>query len=180
MANLVVNYFYVFGMDIGEVQSFKISAENSETGEIFSLKELFPPPENADNDWYYKNWGIGCDVYHTILRCKGNNFLRYELESRWNPPLNGIRNIALKHPNLIFVISYYELTDYWRGGAVFKGDKWADWRYSDCDFGDFLNICYNYGDRDLLESSFGIFLQKLFNLMKEKEKKACERMIKKI
>jgi hypothetical protein len=160
------NRLYVFGREIDDLERFKMSARNSETGEVFSLEKMIPPPVNEDENWYYENWGTRYEIRNSELHFDGHEMLCYELRSCETSPVKGIKNIALQYPKLYFYLEGSAIMNENDGGIIFKGKYNAYWCCEHPHLLDIIKSCLfnKVGNTD---TSFGAFLQNIFKTIDE-------------
>lgn len=92
----------------------ELDGTNSPTGEKPNLNLL--AKYKADNwyDWKVKNYGTKWDCEIDWLE-KTEYDIQCSFDSAWSPPIEGLRQISLLYPKLVFFLDYEE------EGAGFKG-----------------------------------------------------------
>ena len=89
----------------------------ADEGTKLSLNRITPRPQELD-DWYQwsvDNWGTKWDVeadgevaesdwMHDVPASQ----VQYSFESAWGPPLEAVKTLIARHPELVFAIFYNE------------------------------------------------------------------------
>ena len=96
---------------------------------MLSLGQLYPEPEyENEGDWYdwrIHHWGTKWDV-HAQLHCDSKEYLVYDFDSAWSPPIEWLKVIAKKYPLLKFTLKYDEPGMCFMGVTKARGDYFKD------------------------------------------------------
>jgi hypothetical protein len=168
MDNIIDNYLYVFGKNEDDIVQFKLSIRDLGTGAVFSFKEMIPPPEDADKNWYYENWGEGNGIRDSKLRYMDNKMLNYYFESPWVAPSEGVKKLALRYPSLYFCLKYSDRSGGEGGGKIFKQNFYTFWEFVNADMFPILKTCFDIGF-GTSDGHFGASLQKILKLIEEND-----------
>ena len=140
MPNWCDNTFTVEGAE-KDVQHFKQLAKPKATqaDADLSLASLYPIPagvyqgdlgpeetqmygKNNWRDWCITHWGTKWDADATLTN-ETPDFLVYEFESAWSPPVAWLTKVARDFPYLRFTLNYYEPGMGFAGTAIANQGK---------------------------------------------------------
>ena len=90
---------------------------------VLNFHSLVPIPdavlaagyEDAGDDWEVAHWGCKWGACQAELADEGDGQLRYTFATAWSPPIEFLKQVALRRPALLLVLEYEEL------GVGFKG-----------------------------------------------------------
>ena len=83
-----------------------VQKHKTEDSEL-SFHMSVPCPENSDNDWRTDNWGTKWEAIDVDIR-KTPEIVEYTFATAWSPPLQWMRSVSNKYPEIKFTIEYYE------------------------------------------------------------------------
>jgi hypothetical protein len=111
----------------------KFSDDNTgDEGKALSFAKSLPVPEGEDAfAWHCERWGTKWDVMEVIdyseddngsAEDKGMTTYRYAFTTAWSPPIEWLKGVAEKYPELTFSMNYIEQGMEFAGDVEVKGD----------------------------------------------------------
>lgn len=82
--------------------------------------------EKAGYDWEKEHWGCKWGASEAGIVDQWEGFIAYEFNTAWSPPLEFLEALAVKWPNLMFVLEYEEPGCAFKGLAKFQGENHED------------------------------------------------------
>ena len=74
-------------------------------------------------DWAIRNWGTKWGSYSSSIKQEGKTFVKYDFDSAWSPPIEGLIKISKKYPTLNFELKYEEEGMGFKGKAIFENGE---------------------------------------------------------
>jgi len=160
MPNHCSNSLHIRARTPEELQAFlsQVKGKDEDGEQPFLLNSLFPcPPELIEKlapcapdaelvakyghsnwyDWRVANWGTKWDCYDVCLEVQDDIRAEIFFTSAWSPPVEWLKEVAPRFPNLRFNLSYRE------EGCGFEGDTYA---YREEFHDDCRNIGYSHDE----------------------------------
>ena len=123
MPNWCNNVLHIKGPSKDLKMFYKATKPDLDTS-AFQFGTVIKMPEylKENSGWYAWNMKhIGCkwDVINSNILLRKRQYLAYEFDTPWGPPITGVLNLSKMFPDLTFSLSYYE------PGMVFGGQVTA-------------------------------------------------------
>lgn len=97
--------------------------------ELTGLKERFGATNSRD--WCIKNWGTKWDIDPVTFEPDSDKSYSVFFDTAWSPPIQLVRSLAVKYPDLTFTLGYIEPGCSFAGEGVYKGHKVVNERYTE-------------------------------------------------
>ncbi len=139
MPNWCHNKLTVFGPE-AEVKRFREQAvggspwEKEDKPNVLNFHSLVPIPqavlgagyEQAGYDWERVNWGCKWGACNAELVEEWEGHLAYTFDTAWSPPIEFLKQVALRSPALVFILDYEESGMGYKGICKVQGDVVED------------------------------------------------------
>jgi len=101
-----------------------------DTDEMTEAKQELVNRYGAHNwyEWRIKNWGTKWDVAE-IEQSEENGALVFDYQTAWAPPLDAIRELAVKFPDLTIYTTYHEYGCEFTGEMTISGEDFDEKYY---------------------------------------------------
>jgi len=97
--------------------------------ELVSLKEKFGATNGRD--WSIAKWGTKWDIDPVTFEPNHERSYSVSFDTAWSPPIELVRGLAVKYPNLTFTLGYIEPGCSFAGEGVYKGHRVVNERYTE-------------------------------------------------
>jgi hypothetical protein len=109
MANVCKNTLAVTG-PAEDISRFRELGSDPSVNTDLSLGKFCPVPDNQPDGgyrWCIENWGCRSDI-HAFLKVDAEDYLEYDFESPWSPPVPWLKPVSSMFPALEFRLKYDE------------------------------------------------------------------------
>ena len=149
MPNICHNTITISGPQ-NVVDSFKAVVKGGENTDF--LNALIPPEENADRDWFKKNWFDNREgrVLGEWREEEGQNTFSLDVDTAWGPPYEPLMKVSKSYPNLRIKLACESFESLFCGYAIFENGI------------DVENVYWAYGNGNGTEDIAMQYARKIF------------------